>query len=152
MTQLLSASISDATKRTYRNAVSIYTSFYEHENANSICCLPISEQDMAKFILYLVNKGYKAASSQTNVSALGYCHNILGLPNPTNKFLIRKLLMGAKRLAPSQDKRLPVTLHMLHNFVNVIKRLYPAVYERRMYTAMFLLAFHTFLKIGEYIP
>lgn len=152
MTQLLSASISDATKRTYRNAMSIYTSFYEseHENANSIRCLPISEQDMAKFILHLVNKGYKSASIQTNVSALGYCHNILGLPNPANKFLITKLLAGAKRLAPSQDKRLPVTLHMLHNFIQIIKRLYPAVYERRMYTAMLLLAFHAFLRIGEY--
>ena len=105
---------------------------------------PFQSRIWQNLFFILVNKGYKSASIQTNVSALGYCHNILGLPNPANKFLITKLLAGAKRLAPSQDKRLPVTLHMLHNFIQIIKRLYPVVYERRMYTAMFLFAFHAF--------
>lgn len=39
---------------------------------------------------------------------------------------------------------------MLHNLVRAIVRLYPDKYEKRLYTARILIAFHALLRIGEY--
>ena len=154
MTKLLNASVSRATQKTYRNAISIYTSFCESgqvtRTTNKHVCFPISESSMARFIVFLVNKGYKPNSIQTNVAALGYYHNILGFPSPSRSFIVRKLLLGAKRIYPAQDQRLPITLHILHNFVRSIERLFSSAYEQHMYSAMVLVAFHAFLRIGEY--
>ena len=105
---------------------------------------------MARFIVFLMNKGYKPTSIQTKVAALGYCHNILGLPSPNQAFTIKKMILGAKRIHPSQDQRLPVTVHMLHKFVCVIDKLFPEAFEKLMFSAMILLAFHAFLRVGEY--
>ena len=58
--------------------------------------------------------------------------------------------MGAKRISPSQDQRLPVTLHILHTFVCVIDRLFSSPFEMRLYSVMILVAFHAFLRVGEY--
>ena len=118
--------------------------------SNKFKCFPISESSMARFIVFLMNKGYKPSTIQTNVAALGYYHNILGLPSPTNSFTIKKLILGAKRISPTQDQRLPVTLHILHTFVRVIDRLFSSPFEMRLYSAMILVAFHAFLRVGEY--
>ena len=150
--QLLAASLSEATKRTYRNAISIYALFCcsDHDKTKVLGYFPISEANLARFIVYQVNQGYKPASVQTNVAALAYVHNVLGLTSPTSSFAIKKLLLGSRRLVSGQDQRLPVTLNLLHNFVRSVDRVYPMQYERVMYTAMFLLAFHAFLRVGEY--
>ena len=49
-----------------------------------------------------------------------------------------------------QDQRLPVTLILLHSLVCSIDCLYTKRYERVMYTAMVLLGFQAFLRVGEY--
>ena len=117
--------------------------------SNKFKCFPISESSMARFIVFLMNKCYKPSTIQTNVAALGFYHNILGLPSSTNSFTIKKLILGAKRISPSQDQRLPVTLQILHTLVRVIDRLFSSPFETLLYSAMILVAFHAFL-VGKY--
>ena len=132
--------------------MAIYASFCgsDYEKSNILGYFPISEEDCASFIVYLVNKGYKPGSIQTHIAALNYVHKVLGLTSPASSFAIRKLLLGARRMFSGQDQRLPITLTLLHSFVRSIYYLYTRRYERIMYTTMVLLGFHAFLRVGEY--
>ena len=151
MRQLLDASISASTGRTYRNAISIYSSFYGSFHKSKVLGLfPIAEEDCAHFIVYLVNRGYKTSSIQTNIAALNYVHNMLGFASIASSFMIKKLILGSRHLHPCHDQRRPVRLHLLHDFVRSIDRLFPLDYETVMYKSMVLLAFHFFLRVGEY--
>ena len=89
---------------------------------------------MARFIVFLMNKGYKPTSTKIRVAELGYCHNILGLPSPNQAFTIKKMNLGAKRTHPSQDQRLTVTVHMLHKFACVTDNLFPEAFEKHMFS------------------
>lgn len=148
--QLLDASITKATKMTYHNAVALYRSFLRSTSFSTREIFPISVSSLAGFIAYLVQKSYKSTSIQTNIAGLSYVHTILGLPNPTGNSFIKKLLKGSKRLLFSPDKRLPITIPFLHLMVSSLSRLHTVKYYQVMYRAMFLLAFHALLRVGEY--
>ena len=47
------------------------------------------------------------------------------------------------------DTRRPITLLMLHKLIDTLTQLQPPYYNRLLITAMWLLAFHGFLRIGE---
>lgn len=53
-------------------------------------------------------------------------------------------------MLPSQDMRLPFTLDILHTIVDSLKRLHSSWYHVVMYKAIYLLAFHALLRVGEY--
>lgn len=124
----------------------LYTSF--KESTHNV--LPISVSDMARFIAFLFQKGYKSSSISSIVAGLGYFHSICSFSNPGAHILIKKLIKGAKNLNGSFDMRLPITVNILQQLVGVIKRTATSTYESYLYSAMFTLAFHALLRIGEY--
>ena len=105
MRQLLDASISASTGRTYRNAISIYSSFYGSFHKSKVLGLfPIAEEDCAHFIVYLVNRGYKTSSIQTNIAALNYVHNMLGFASIASSFMIKKLIFNRFKAFASMSR------------------------------------------------
>ena len=63
-------------------------------------------------------------------------------------FIIQKALLGAKRSTPAPKSRLPIHLFMLHHLLDTISRTSQG-YQCAPYRAMFLIAFHGFLRIRE---
>ena len=60
------------------------------------------------------------------------------------------MLIGARNLNQScRATRLPITKDILNNLVNAVKKLGLGLYKTVMVRAMYLLAFHAFLRIGE---
>jgi len=67
------------------------------------------------FIAHLYCRGYASSTVLTYISAIGYVHRLAGHPDPTESHLIKTTLKGYVKLAPSIDKRLPITLPICYN-------------------------------------
>lgn len=75
-------------------------------------------------------------------------HKLNGFSDPTDSFLVRKLLIGLCRKHASFDLRLPITCEILQ-CINIAFPTVCSCYNRSLFSAMFLLAFAAFLRVGE---
>ena len=148
MLSLLSASIKPSTKAVYRQAYSNYKHFHTLFYPN-LTVFPIDSLRIAKFISFSIIQGNKSSTIQTHIAGLNYFHKILGLKNPCDHFIVKKLLQGSRNLHSSPDKRLPITLTILQGLVNSIESLGLSQYDCFLYRAMFLTAFFALLRVGE---
>ena len=71
--------------------------------------MPVEMPQVLCFVAYLFDAGYSAPSIATHLSAIAYAHKMLGAPDPTEHFIVRKLLTGATKLSAKPDSRLPIT-------------------------------------------
>ena len=53
----------------------------------------------------------------STVSAVAYFHKVNGFLDPSNAFIVNKLLAGARNVGAIPDVRLPVTLPILSRLV-----------------------------------
>ena len=98
---------------------------------------------------YLYNTERAPKTISTYISAIGYIHKILNLPDPSNSFIVSKLIAGAHRTKPSFDLRLPITIQILDKLVDAVQHAAANIFEITLFGAMFLFAFYTFARIGE---
>lgn len=144
---MLSASLAQSSRAVYRRGVLKYAEF-NNAVLRGLDIFPISIDSTLLFIAYLHLSGLSAASIQTYVAALSYFNRLIGASNLTSSFVIQKALVGAQRISPTPTTRLPIHLSMLHNLLDAIARYTPG-YDRFLFRAMFSIAFHGFLRIGE---
>ncbi|WAQ99197.1 hypothetical protein MAR_023570 [Mya arenaria] len=84
-----------------------------------------------------------------NLSSIAYSHNLQGWLDPTQTFLVRKCMQVYANKCRSPDKRLPITPELLRQLVMSLVHNCKSHYHRVLLKAMYLLAFHTFLRVGE---
>ena len=111
--------------------------------------LPVKPDLLILFIAHLYCRGYTLSKVLTYISAIGYVHRLAGLPDPTESHLIKTALKGYVKLAPSIDKRLPITLPILLQLGNTFHYTLPSLYKIRLFKAMCALAFFAALHVGE---
>ena len=111
--------------------------------------LPISVNTLIMFIGYLHYKGYAPASITSYVSAIGYVHKIKSISDPTTSFVAQRLLAATTKLNPTTDTRLPITLNILRQLLLALHNTALDPYVHTMIRAMFLVAFHGLMRIGE---
>ena len=70
--------------------------------------------------LYLLN--YACSTVTSYLSAIGCVHKLAGVNDPTETAIIRQILKGYRKLAPSHDVRLPITLPILTRLIGSFKR------------------------------
>lgn len=104
---------------------------------------------MSLFVAYLHKKALAPQSIATYLSAIGFMHKINGVGDPTDTFLVRKLLIGLRRRHNTFDLRLPITSTIVDRLVDSLSFTCSSIYNQQLYAAMFLLAFTAFLRIGE---
>ena len=92
---------------------------------------------------------YAASTANTYVSALGYCHRLAGVNNPTKVFWVIEMLKGYGKLGSHVDKCLPITLPILCNILQQTPSLCSSVYRAYLFQALCTTAFFAFLRIGE---
>ena len=91
----------------------------------------------------------------SHVSAISYDHKISNVTDPTQKFVVRKILKGAQNLKKSSDSRLPITKPILLRILAALQ--HTVSYEngiillRAIFLLAFLLAFHGFFRLGELV-
>ena len=148
ITNLLQAAIAPQTKRTYSRAFHLLNHFVRdtfHVENN----LPTSIDVLMFFIAHMHHKHMAASTICTYTTGIGYVNQLAGHYNPAQSFLIKKLLAAVKRGSRSPDTRLPITPSILAKLVESLSFTTPCHYNRIMFKAMYLLACHAFLRVGE---
>lgn len=147
---LLDNSLAQSTRRSYRRSIYLYSIFHATFSSSNKSLFPISASKLSKFIAFLVAKHYKSSSIQSILSGLSYIHVLNDWPNPVSHCLIKKMLLGSKRLSLSSDTRLPITRKILRSIIKNASRLFDSQFEQTLFRAMYSLAFHALLRVGEY--
>ena len=148
---LLSNSLSENTSTSYRHAFRLYDDFICSNPvvAKGSVSLPPSVQNLSMFIAYCFNKGLASATVISYMSALSFIFKLGNYPDVPQHFIIRKMLQGFKKLRSTSDSRLPITPSILNDLVNSLSHTVSVHFHRILFKAMYLLAFHAFLRIGE---
>lgn len=131
-------------RRAYQNFLKFHNAFYPHRKV-----FPIHHLKVAHFIAFSLHTGLKGSSIQTQIAGLNYMHRMMGYPNITDNFIIKKLLSSAQKITHSSDKRMPITLSILKALPKALAYIVPTYYDRVLYNAMFLTAFFALLRVGE---
>lgn len=71
--------------------------------------LPISSAVLCNFIAFLFANNYSPSSFSSHTCAIVYIHKVPSIADPTESFLVKKVLRGCHQLAPSKDTRIPIT-------------------------------------------
>lgn len=59
------------------------------------------------------------------------------------------MLQGFQRQGGPQNPRSPITSHILHSLLQTLNASVHPSYDKALFSAMFVLAFHCFLRVGE---
>ncbi|RLJ22740.1 hypothetical protein DJ031_00315 [bacterium endosymbiont of Escarpia laminata] len=146
----MEASLAPSSRLHYERAWKKLVAF--HESLFLTTCMPVSMPMMLLFIAHLHATGSAPASIVSTVSAIAYFHKINGFADPSNCFLVAKLLAGARNLGAVPDVRLPVTLPVLARLIQALPTVFSSHYKCLMLRAMMVLAFKAYLRIGEMVP
>lgn len=101
------------------------------------------------FVAWLHGQKKSHNSISTCLAGISYHHRIRELPDPTQFFIIKKLIKGAQRLSGTPDARLPITPDILHKLVKSLHFTVSGKYTKRLLRAMFTLSFFAILRIEE---
>lgn len=147
MLKLLHNSMASSSWHTYQGAIQslhTFTSLYDLPSA-----LPLQPVTIALYLSYLHGKSYSPSTLATHVSAIAFVHKMYGLQDPTNTFMIQKVMQGVRNCHPRCDTRMPITLHLLMRLVDSLAQVCDSHWNRLLYRSMYLLAFFAFLRVGE---
>ena len=110
---------------------------------------PATPGHIVLFISHLYSKGQVASTIATKLSALSYFYKLAGSHDIVQHFLVQKCLSGVRKLASSQDSRMPITVPMLNTLMNNAGDVTKCYYHKVMLRAMMSLSFYAFLRPGE---
>ncbi|XP_070204767.1 uncharacterized protein [Littorina saxatilis] len=144
---LLKSSLAPSTQTSYRRAWTLFVEFADKHCLAKAPHIPVGT--IALFISFLTNKSYKPATISSYVSALGYIHKMYAVPDPTSSFMIQKLLQAGHKRTPAHDSRLPLSKKLLIQLLDSLTHIVVSPFDKALYSAMFSLAFHAFLRVGE---
>jgi len=132
----------------YNRAWAVFADFYRRYHNKTNFGLPVLPSCLALFISYLCARGFAPSTITSYLSAIGYVHKMKGVADPTKTFLIQKLIVaiGRRRTA---DIRLPLTRPLLYELIKSLSHTNCSAYQRALYSAMYIVAFYGFFRIGE---
>jgi len=137
------------TKHTYKTGLSNFETFRREYSLNVLWPPPISH--ITTFIAYLSlnNKAYRTINCY--VSAINFHCKILYQYDFSYNFVIQKMFEGLRRNKIPKDTRLPISEDLLINIVNKLNLICYSLYETKLFSAAFSLAFHGFFRVGEIV-
>ena len=83
------------------------------------------------------------------MSAISFLLQLGGYEDLTGHFIISKALRGYHKEKAAKDSRLPITPSILKGLCQSLPKTCSSRFLQLMLHAMYLLAFHAFLRIGE---
>ena len=144
---LLDSALASSSKKAYD---SVWEKYFAFARFHSLpISLPIPPDQLLWFFTDIFQKGLSYSSLPPMVSALSYRHKLAGVEDSTKSFRLHQLLAALKRTNQAADSRQPLTPVILRALLRQIDRSHWAIYDRCLFRAMFLLAFHFGLRLGE---
>lgn len=115
------------------------------------CHLPIDVSTLMLFMAHLSEQDLAPSTITSYMSAIAYVHKLGGYHDPTQFFMVRKMLVGLQKTGGKPDFRKPITKPILHQLLGALNTICSSHYDKLLFQSMFLLAFHAFLRIGEVV-
>lgn len=147
--KLFKAALAPATKRMYRRTLDDAAAFF---GAPSIECIatPFQALDIVRYVAHMYNVGLSFPSILSRLSAISWWIKMRSWPLVTQTYMVSQALRGVKSLSKRPIKhKFPITPDVLRQLCIVIPSLqFPEAVAIRL-KAMFLIAFHGFLRVGE---
>lgn len=147
--QLLDASIAVNTASTYKNAVSCFDKFCLQYGLTT--SWPAKAEKIIMFISYCFETGYSPSTISTYISGLSYFHKLHNWYDPSELFVIKKLLEGCHRSRKRVDNRAPITPLMLRAICLSVPIMCYNDYEAALFNAAYLLAYFGLLRVSELV-
>lgn len=111
---------------------------------------PMCDRHTRNFITYLFDGGMHPSTITTYLSGLSFFSKALKTEDTSNSFTAKKLLVAARRSTGSGDSRAPISPQMITDLITLLPSMNIDHYSRCLYTAMYILAFNAFLRVGEF--
>ena len=145
---LISSALSTNTTKNYNATLKEYSSFIAKLQPSSQP-FPANPGHLVYYIAHLFQRGLVSSTITTKLSSISYFHKIKSYPDPTSSFIVQKALSGAKKLSPSGDSRIPISIPMLQQLMTQIHHTSMSPYAITMMKSMMSLSFYGFLRPGE---
>jgi hypothetical protein len=149
---LITASLSKATQNAYNQVWKKFSEFCKNCGKPEWVSVPVNPYSVILFLTSEFARGLTGASLASYSSALSYVHKIRGLPDPTNTFIVHKLILGAQKSIPRADIRLPITKPLLTRLILALSNSSLSLFAVTLLACLYSLAFHGFFRLGELIP
>lgn len=147
--QLLKASVSANTHLAYKNAISAFNKFRTHHGLGLTRPAPVKH--IVYFISSCFEKGYSPATIHTYCSGISFYQRISSLPDPTNEFIVQKLLAGCRNSRKQSEKRAPISCSLLTKICETLPEICINQYESLLFKAAFTLAYFGLLRVSELV-
>ena len=147
--QLLRASVAENTASTYQTALACFNQF--RSQYGFPIDYPGQAQHYVLFISYCFERGFSPATIKTYISGLSFYHKLHNWYDPSELFIIKKLLEGCQRTRRRVDSRAPVTPMILQAICGLLHSACYNDYEAIMFKAAYLLAYYGLLRVSEIV-
>lgn len=146
---LIDQGVSASTHKSYNLALTKLSTFRSSHYLSDTWPVPLI--DLLNFIAWLSIQGLTGGTISSCVSGISYYHKINGFNDTTKCFVVSKALEGIKRIQGGKrvDSRAPISLELLSKIVTSLEKVCNNKYESNLFSAVFSLAFHGLLRIGE---
>ena len=111
--------------------------------------LPSPPIVIALYATYMHQLEYAYRTIVTHMTAISHMHKYYQISEPTKNVFVQRTLQGIKQSSISVECRMPITLPLLHKLHISLNHIVSSPRARVMFQAMYLLAFHAFLRVGE---
>lgn len=112
---------------------------------------PPSDQHIIQFIVSCSLRGLSSASVRTYLSGISFKCKLQYTRDPTQNFVVKKLLAGMSRLISTTDARLPITPALLEKLINVLPVVCSSLYEVILFSAVFSCSYFGLFRVSELV-
>ena len=138
------------TLQMFEVGMSNFRRFRENYASKYVDC-QASPTEVQDFVGYLSLKKMAPSTINSYVCAVSNWHKVKGFPDPCADFLVRKAMKGAARAGVSPDTRQPITPDLLRKLIAVLPTVCMSMYEAKMFTSVFTLAYFGLFRISELV-
>ena len=103
------------------------------------------------YLHYLSLKGCTYSPTSSYISGISFYFKINSWEDPTQAFVVQKLLKGYSKCHSIKDLRKPVTLQLVKDFSNDLKHVNLSNYEALLFSTAFSVACFGFMRVGELV-
>lgn len=149
MRRLFHAALAPSTGRAYRKTLSELALFLGLPSFHLIIS-PLETSDIIRYIAFLFNGGLSYPSILSRLSAVSFWIRLKDWPLVTRSHLVLQALKGVRALSlKTPVLKFPITPSILQRLCDALASSSLSHFDQTCFRAMFLLAFHAFLRVGE---
>ena len=146
--RLLHNSLATNTHSTYNTALQQFTNFRIQYNLAQSWPAPVDQ--LLHYLAFMSVQGRSFRTTQLYVSAISHFHKLQGHFDTTKVYIVFKTLQGIRKtLGIPKDIRVPISLQLLANIIQVLPTICRSPYESSLFIAAYCLAYFGLLRISE---